>query len=125
MKRDPGMCGNGVHEWIPENIHVRPSGVKRCLICDKERDGRRDWQTIGRQGYVRRKARRLKEKAMSGDALLTVREVAQMLRVSATFVYDNKAAIGFIGMGRVIRFRVSTVEAYIRRQSSGDQSPLN
>lgn len=57
--------------------------------------------------------------AMSGDALLTVREVAQRLRMSATFVYDNKHSIGCILIGRAIRFRASTVEAYLLRQSGG------
>jgi hypothetical protein len=31
-------CASLRHDWIPENIHVRPNGHRRCLLCDKEYD---------------------------------------------------------------------------------------
>ena len=49
------------------------------------------------------------------DRPLTVKETAQRLGMSETFIYDHSAEIGAIRYGRSIRFPVEVVEEYLRR----------
>lgn len=56
------------------------------------------------------------------DPLLTVPEVAALLRVSRDYVYGAKHRIGYVHLGRAIRFRREDVERFIRsnRESTPD-----
>lgn len=47
------------------------------------------------------------------DALLTADEVAGILRLSRTQVYAIKRQIGFVRLGRVVRFRRASLDRYI------------
>lgn len=58
------------------------------------------------------------------DELLTIKETADMLRMSATWLYDHKDEIGFYRLGGSIRFRRSEVERWIEQQKVAEkQSP--
>jgi excisionase family DNA binding protein len=46
-------------------------------------------------------------------ALLTVDEVAEILRVSRTYVYEQKHRIGFVRLGRQIRFMRDALDRFI------------
>lgn len=54
---------------------------------------------------------------LEGDTLLTAREVAQLLRVSRTYVAQETRAgrLPVIRLGRSIRYRHSAVEHYLTR----------
>jgi excisionase family DNA binding protein len=57
--------------------------------------------------------------------LLTVDEVADILRVSRRTVYDLKRKIGYCRIGGAIRFREEDVEAFISESvcAVGDRKP--
>jgi excisionase family DNA binding protein len=50
-------------------------------------------------------------------ALLTVDEVAEILRVSRTYVYEQKHRIGFVRLGRQIRFMRDALDRFIASHS--------
>ncbi len=65
--------------------------------------------------------------ALSGDELLTVEEVAEMLKVPASWVYGRtrrRAADRIPGfrLGKYWRFREADVIAWIERQKVGNHS---
>jgi excisionase family DNA binding protein len=45
--------------------------------------------------------------------LMTAEEVAEILGVSRAYVYNEKWRIGFVKLGRVIRFRLEAVESFL------------
>jgi excisionase family DNA binding protein len=49
--------------------------------------------------------------------LLTVPEVAEILRVSRDYVYSVQHRIGRVRLGRAVRFRLEDVERFIRSQA--------
>ena len=59
--------------------------------------------------------------ALGGDAeqLMTVPEVAAVLRKSPDWVYRHQDEIGVVRAGRNVRFQKEDVEAYIRNQKGG------
>ena len=59
--------------------------------------------------------------ALGGDAeqLMTVPEVAAVLRKSPDWVYRHQDEIGVVRPGRNVRFQKEDVEAYIRNQKGG------
>jgi hypothetical protein len=58
------------------------------------------------------------------EQLLTVREVAAILRHSAGWVYAHKAEIGYVAVGG-IRFEPSTVALYIQRVRCRASAPAS
>lgn len=46
-------------------------------------------------------------------SLLTIAQLARQLNISADMVYKRKAEIGYVRIGRAIRFRPEAVEAYL------------
>lgn len=55
--------------------------------------------------------------------LLTADDVAEILRVSRAEVYALKARIGYVSIGRRVRFHPEAVFAYIERCSVASASP--
>ena len=53
--------------------------------------------------------------------LLTPQDVATLLGVSASWVYTNKARIGFITIGTAVRFDSADVERYAQSRKRGPQ----
>jgi excisionase family DNA binding protein len=53
--------------------------------------------------------------------LLTPQEVAGLLGVSASWVYANKARIGFITIGKAVRFESDDVTRYALSRKRGPQ----
>lgn len=51
------------------------------------------------------------------EPLLTVSDVAGILRVSRDYVYANQHKIGRVCLGRAVRFRPEDVDRFIRSQS--------
>lgn len=61
---------------------------------------------------------------ITADALLTTTEVAQLLRVSRTFVYTEtrEGALPAIRLGRAVRYRRSDVDNYLAQRAQ-DSTP--
>ncbi|MEH6641438.1 helix-turn-helix domain-containing protein [Vreelandella glaciei] len=55
------------------------------------------------------------------QALLNPQEVANLLGVSASWVYANKARIGFITIGTAVRFESDDVTRYAQSRKRGPQ----
>ncbi|BCB06754.1 hypothetical protein HHSLTHF2_06440 [Vreelandella venusta] len=53
--------------------------------------------------------------------LMTPQDVATLLGVSASWVYTNKAQIGFITIGKAVRFDSADVERYAQSRKRGPQ----
>ena len=55
--RGAELCRKGLHRITPENVYVRPSGVRQCLPCMKA--GSRAWEAVNRaERNARRNERR-------------------------------------------------------------------
>ena len=52
-----------------------------------------------------------------GPTMLSVKETARRLGMSAGFIYDNQGEIGAVRYGRAIRFPVDAVEEYRERHN--------
>jgi excisionase family DNA binding protein len=52
------------------------------------------------------------------NELLTVEELAQVLRVPPSWVYEHKDAIPHVRLGKYLRFRISEIETWL--QALGD-----
>ena len=50
------------------------------------------------------------------DELLTVEELAGVLKVKKTWVYDHLHQIPHVRLGRYVRFESSAVEQFVQRQ---------
>ena len=61
------------------------------------------------------------EREPQSERLLSVREVAEMLNVSVSWVYvqTEQRQIPFLKLGRYLRFRPSDIAAYVRDQQRG------
>lgn len=55
-------------------------------------------------------------------AVLTVAEVAQLLRVPSSWVYEHKSVIPHIKLGKYLRFRRSEIEAWLAELARNDGS---
>jgi excisionase family DNA binding protein len=64
------------------------------------------------------------EKPQSSEHLLTVLDVAQILQISRSFVYELVAQghLPAMHIGRSLRFRAGDVQRYISRRSEGRSS---
>jgi excisionase family DNA binding protein len=56
--------------------------------------------------------------------LLTADELAELLRLSRAQVYALKHEIGFVRLGRSIRFDQSSVDAFLSRHREGDSQTI-
>jgi excisionase family DNA binding protein len=66
---------------------------------------------------------------MEIDELLTVEEVAQLLKVPRSWVYERTRTRGddrlpFVKLGKYVRFEESQVWEYVRRQHRGAPLPV-
>ena len=57
------------------------------------------------------------------EPLLNAREVALLLRVPLSWVYDNVALLPAFRIGRALRFRATEIEAWLEAQRDGVPSP--
>lgn len=49
----------------------------------------------------------------NGDALLTTKELARLLNVPVSWVYDNVGQLPAFRIGKSLRFRASEVDAWL------------
>lgn len=54
------------------------------------------------------------------NELLTLRDVAERFQVSEWTIYRIKNEIGFVKVGRALRFRPEDVDQYVRRNRSAN-----
>lgn len=59
------------------------------------------------------------------EALLTVADVASLLRVSRAFVYGARDRIGYVRLGRAIRFHPADVAAFLEASKCHAQGPAS
>ena len=62
--------------------------------------------------------------AISSNALLTVREVAEILRVPVSWVYEHTRGrsldrLPYLKVGKYVRFRLPDIERYLERLRRG------